>query len=570
MGKPRAGFFYIDNWRVAPDEGVLSRGDETAHLEPKTMEVLVYLASHPNEVITRDELEQHVWRGALVGYDAVTNAIIKLRKSLKDNARKPHIIATIPKKGYQLIASVDYRAPASSPVAANTDSSLSTSTSVMTVKSRPWFGLKTDAVILAVLMLAGVIFLWPLISPHHASSESDKITSPPSIIVLPFESLSNEPKQEYLASGITDDIITDLTRLSNILVISGNTSSLYKGRKIPSKKIAADLNVQYILKGSVRRIDGRVRINAQLYNAKTGFNVWAQRYERKINEIFSVQDAVTQKIVKSLTIKMSPQEKIRLTQRATDSLKAYDLFQEGQRLALSRTGPALRQARESFKKAIEFDPNYGRAYGAMALTLCFDYLAGRADAPAETLDRALQLAEKAVALDGSVPQTYWALSFTHMMRKEYNKAETAVAHAINIAPNYADGYGLQALIKMYAGQPEMALKLNSKGMKLNPYYSWEYLYTQGSAYYMLGNYQAAIASLETAQQRNETILQIKLILTAAYIRQNRLEDAEWEIEEIETLSPATTISDIAKSTPIAEPKYKRGLLRDLRRAGLRE
>ncbi|MEJ2449887.1 MAG: winged helix-turn-helix domain-containing protein [Gammaproteobacteria bacterium] len=568
MDRSRASVFYIDNWRVTPEEGMLSRGDETTRLEPKTMEVLVYLASHPHEVITRDELEQRVWHGALVGYDAVTNTIIKLRKALQDNARQPHIIATIPKKGYQLIASVDYPASEASP--AGTDTGLPTGTGVISVKSRSWSRLKTRAVILAMMMMAGMILLWTVLSPEYVPPRSDNLATLPSIVILPFENLSDDHKQEYLASGITDDIITDMTRLSNIRVISGNTSSIYKGRHISSRKIAADLNVQYILKGSIRQVNGRIRINTQLYNAKTGFNVWAQRYERRVNEIFSVQDEVTQKIAKSLTIKMSPQERIRLTQRATDSLTAYDFFQEGQRLALPRTGQALRQARVAFKKAIEYDPNYGRAYGAIALTLCFDYLAGRVDAPVEVLDRALQLAEKAVALDESVPQTYWALSFTHLMRKEYDKAETAVSRAISIAPNYADGYGLLALIKMYTGHPAQALELNSKGMKLNPYYSWEYLYTQGSAYYMQGNYAAAITMLEKAQQRNETIVQLRLILAAAYIHQNRQEDAEWQIEEIYTLSPATTISDIKKSTPFADPEFKQALLNDLRQAGLKE
>jgi len=568
MGKPRASLFYIDKWRVSPEEGLLSRGDETARLEPKTMDVLVYLASHPDEVITREELEQHIWRGALVGYDAVTNTVIKLRKALKDNAREPRIIATIPKKGYKLVAPVDY--PASEVAPAETETGAPPTTGVITAKSRSWIGLKTGAVILSVLVLAGAVLLWPLTSPEQSSPVSANIASLPSIVILPFESLSHDPRQEYLASGITDDIITDLTRLSNILVISGNTSSTYKDRHIPSRKIAADLNVQYILKGNVRLVNDRIRINTQLYNANTGFNVWAQRYERKVNEIFSVQDDVTQNIVRSLTIKMTDQERVRLAQRATDSLKAYDLFQEGQRLALPRTGPALRQARESFKKAIEYDPNYGRAYGAIAITLCFDYLAGRVAAPLETLDRALQLAQKAVALDESVPQTHWALSFTHLMRKEYDKAEDAAERAVRIAPNYADGYGLLALIKMYSGQPDQALELNNKGMRLNPYYSWQYLFTQGSAYYMQGNYKAAITVLEKAQQRNQTILQVKLILAAAYIRQNRQKDAEWVVEEIYMLSPATVISDIEKSTPFADPKFKQALLKDLRQAGLKE
>ncbi len=568
MHKPGASVFYIDDWRVSPAEGVVSRGNETTRLEPKTMEVLVYLASRPDDVISREELEQDIWRGALVGYDAVTNSVIKLRKALRDDARRPHIIATIPKKGYKLIASIEH--PASNATSVVTKTSTPLANTEKPGKSRSWVELKIGAAILSMMVLAGIAALWPLIAPENSSPGNDKIANLPSIVILPFESLNRDPKQEYLARGITDDIITDLTRLSNILVISGNTSSTYKDRQLSSRKIAAELNVQYILKGSVRLLGDRVRINAQLYNAKTGFNVWAQRYERKVNELFSVQDDVTRNIVRSLTIKMSHQEKIRLSQRATDNLKAYDLFQEGQRLALPRTEQALDQARESFKKAIEYDPNYGRAYGAIAITLCFDYLNGWVDAPVETLDRALKLAEKAVMLDNSTPQTYWALGFTHLMRKEYNKAESTVTQAIRIAPNYADGYGLLALIKMYLVQPDQALKLNKKGMQLNPYYSWQYLYTQGSSYYMQGNYKAAITALEGAQQRNESAVQIKLFLAAAYMNLDRQNDAEWLVEEIKAVSPETTISDIEKTIPIADSKFTQALLKDLRQAGLTE
>jgi len=281
-----------------------------------------------------------------------------------------------------------------------------------------------------------------------------------------------------------------------------------------------------------------------------------------------VQDEVTQNIVRSLTIKISSKERTRLAQRATDSLRAYDYFQEGQRLGLPRTRQALTQARAAYKNAIELDPNYGRAYGAMAITMNFDYINGWADAPVETLDRALALAQKAVELDDSTPQTYWALGFTYLMRKEYDKAERAASQSVRIAPNYADGYGLLALIKMYRGEPEQALQLNAKGMKLNPYYSWQYLYTQGSAYYMQGNYQAAIAELEKAQQRNETAVQVKVFLAACYVNANRQSDAEWLVDEMQVLSPTTTLSDVEKAIPIINPRIKQVLIADLRQAGL--
>jgi TolB-like protein/DNA-binding winged helix-turn-helix (wHTH) protein/Flp pilus assembly protein TadD len=554
---------------VSPHEGLLSRGDEIVRLEPKAMEVLVYFASRPNDVITRDELEREVWHGALVGYDAVTNTIIKLRKALKDNARQPSFIVTIPKKGYQLIAAISY--PEDDDTPDFTSSNPNKSLAKIQQKMQFWPAHRIGTLTVAVFITFGLLIysiLFSLESKPTFEDESNEV--PPSIIVLPFENLSGDAKQEYLADGITEDIITDLSRLSNILVISSNTSSTYKGKKVTSEKVGADLNVKFVLRGSIQRLGNKVRVNAQLVNTKTGFNTWAQRYDRKLTEVFAVQDEVTNSIVKALTVKMTNQEKLRLAQRSTDNLQAYDFFQEGQKLSLVRTKEAYKQAREAYKNAIALDPGYGRAYGAMAVTFAFELVGGWLENPNETLDHALFLAKNAVALDDSTPQTYWALSFVYLMRKEYNNAEKAVRQSINIAPNYADGYGLLALIKMYIGQPKRAIEINNKAMHLNPYYTWNYLYTHGGAYFMLGNYEVAIELLEKAQLRNQNAILLKLFLVACYIENNRQHDAEWLVEEILTLRPSANISGVIKTTAFSERKFIDRLIKNIRKAGLPE
>jgi tetratricopeptide (TPR) repeat protein len=324
----------------------------------------------------------------------------------------------------------------------------------------------------------------------------------------------------------------------------------------------------YVLKGSVRRLSDKVRVNVQLVNVETGFNAWAQRYDRTATEMFAVQDNVTQRIVEALAVNITSQEKQRLAQRATDNLKAYDLFQEGQRISKASTKESNEQARAVYREAIELDPRYGRAYGALAITLADDFRRGWTDTPLETLDRALELAEQAVALDNSTPQTYWALAYVHLARKEYEQAEQAVSQAITIAPNYADGYGLLALIKVHLGQAQQAVEINTRAMRLNPYYTWNYLYTLGSAYYMLGDYQAAIDTLEQAQARNENAVHVKLYLAASYQMAGRHEDARWTIEQVGILSPTTTLRDIEKTLPIADPEFRQNFLQNLRKAGL--
>ena len=389
-------------------------------------------------------------------------------------------------------------------------------------------------------------------------------------MVLPFKNLNDDAQEDYLADGITEDIITDLSRLSNIMVIAGNSSSAFEGKQVSAQEVGADLKVMYVLKGSIRRLNDNVRVNVQLVNTETGFNTWAQRYDRKLSAMFAVQDNVTQRIVEALAINITRQEEQRLAQRATNSLKAYDLFQEGQRISKVSTSEANEQARAVYREAIALDPRYGRAYGALAITLANDFRRGWTDTPLETLDRALELAERAVALDNSTPQTYWALGYVHLLRKQYEQAEQAVSEAITIAPNYADGYGLLALIKVHLGQAEQAVEINTRAMRLNPYYTWNYLYTLGSAYYMLGDYQAAVITLEQAQARNENAVHVKLFLAASYLMANRPDDAKWSVEQLRILSPTATISEIEKTIPIANPEVRHAFLENLRKAGLPE
>ena len=560
--------FCIHDWLVSPGEGLLRRGNEIVRLEPKAMEVLVYFASRPNEVISRQALEEDVWHGALIGYDAVTNTIIKLRKALQDNARDPRFITTIPKKGYQLIA------PVTSPseqVASHSPQHDPSRTAAGLTSS--FLGMQKPRIMIMTLLIALVIgstAFWlrtpsPLNSVNATSSPAV-----PSIAILPFENLNDDPKQAYLADGMTEDIITDLSRIGNLLVIASNTTIKYKDQHVTPEKVGEELNVGFVLKGTIRQLGDKIRVNAQLVNTQTGFNTWAQRYDRKLAEVFAVQDEVSQSIVKALAVKITQQEKYNLVQKTTNSLKAYDFFQEGLRIFRISTKESNAQAREAYRKAIQLDPGYGRAYGAIAYTLATDYRRGWTDSPTLTLDRALVLANKAVELDDASPQTHFVLSYVYLMKKDFDKAVQSAEKAIKIAPNYADGYGVLALIKNHLVQPEEAIELVKKAIRLNPYYTFEYLYIKGMAYNLLGNYDNAISNLEKAQARNQNVVQVKIFLASSYVMANRQQNAEWIIDELQILDPTLTITTLEKTIPIAKASYKQRLLNDLRTAGLPE
>ena len=552
---PLNGFF-LEDWRVSPAEGTLVRGDQVLHLEPKTMDVLVYLATRPGEVVTREDLEREVWRGALVGYDAVTNTIIKLRKALGDDARKPRYIATIPKKGYQLIGALEAPGEHQGVSTSRQGDAPQTRKSAVSTTTHRYGSIG----LLSAVVVIGLV--WAFV--HRENTRQIH----PSIAVLPFENLNADPKQDFLADGITEDIITDLSKLANIQVIASTSSSAFKGKKASIQEIGEELGVTYVVKGTIRRLNENFRVNVQLVNTATGFNAWANRYDRNVKEVFVVQEDVTRNIVRMLSIKTTQQEETRLARKSTNNLKAYDYFQEGLRhyRTITREGDEL--ARESYRKAIELDPNYGRAYGAIAVTLVVDFRWGWTDSPVETLDRALELANKAVELDPDSPHTYWALGFVQLARKEYDKAREAAENSIEVAPNYADGYGLLGLISSNLGEGKKGIAYTEQGMRLNPFYTFEYLFTLGQSYYTLEEYDKAIEVLEGALTRNQNAPHTILLLTACYVQVGRLDDAEWLIEQLSLISPSTTLSGIDKTLTFSNAETRKSMLADLRKAGL--
>jgi adenylate cyclase len=549
--------FIVDDWKVSPAEGVLSRGDEIVRLEPKVVEVLAYLASRQGDVVSREELERDVWRGALVGYDAVTATVIKLRKALQDNAKQPRIIVTVPKRGYQLIASV---------TELTTDTIDSTSTQQSPVTQSTTSLVLSRLLPMAVIgILAMAILLFAFIQIAERSNKTM-----PSIVILPIENIDTSESYDVFVDGITEDIITDLSRMSNLMVFASATTFKYRNQKITPQELRDELNVDFVLTGNARRNGNDIRINIQLINAENGLSVWAQRYDRKVVEVFAVQDEITASLIEALAIKLSSQEKQHLAKRSTNNLAAYEHFLDGQRISRQQTRQTNAQAREAYRRAIEIDPTYGRAYGALAYTLALDYRHGWTDTPMQNLDRALELVEKGLAFDDSIPQIYWSLGYVYLRRNEYEKAQKAAEDSIRVAPNYADGYGLLALISNGLGQADKALEYATRGMRLNPYYTWDYLFNVGYAHYLLGNYVQAVESLEKAQSRNENAIPIKIMLAVSYVNMNRQDDAEWMVELIQALNPSATVSHQANTMTLSEPKLKKKLLEDLRKAGLPE
>ena len=273
--------------------------------------------------------------------------------------------------------------------------------------------------------------------------------------------------------------------------------------------------------------------------------------------------------MRELAVRLTTQEQLSLRSIARVDFKAYDLFLKGQDFSNRRSPEDLAEAIRSFEEAIRLDPTFARAYGSLAIAIARQYRGGTSAVPQEALNRALKLAKQAVEIDDSVPQVYWALGFVHLYRAEFPEAIAAIENSLELAPNYADGYGLLALVHNNQGNPDEAIKNITHGMKLNPYYSFDYPYNLGRANYLSGKYEEAADELLKALERNEAALMPRLYLAATYVKQDNLDDAEWEVEQLEMVRPGISIAEMRHMLP-QKSELLQVLLDDLRAAGMPE
>lgn len=556
------GIFWIGEWQVNPTTGRISREGSEVKLEPKVMSVLVFLAQRQGEVISREELEDKLWPNVIVSYDALSTTMIKLRKSLGDDSRNPKFIETISKKGYRCVAQVS----TGSTEKQTTDV---TSKSARNQVNERKFVLKPKARLGIFIFFVGLLAVFAY--KYYSGNVTSLNNSQPSIVVLPFVNLNQDPEQEYFSDGITEDLITDLSQLSSLTVMSRTSAYSYKNKDINIKDVVDELAVRYVIEGSVRKVGDQVRITAKLIDSKTNQTLWAERFDRDYQQIFAVQDEVIQKIVSALAIKTTIAEKQRLKHSDTNNIAAYDMFQRGQSYFRQRSKESYELAIDVYRKAIEYDPEYARAYGAMAVILTVQSRRGWTPlSKQESLNRALELAQKAVALDRASAQAYWSLGFVHLFRKEYQDATASVEQAIKISPNYADAYGLLAFINNYRGNGKQAEKYIKKAIKLNPHHTFDYPYNLGFAYYNQARYDNAIPYLKQALVRNEQALLPRIVLAACYVRLEQLEDAQWEIEQLMIHYPDITRSVIVNDLAYEDDSRLEKLLDDLGKAGLPE
>ena len=439
-------------------------------------------------------------------------------------------------------------------------------------KTMKWRWVTSGAIALIILVVGAIIIWHYYFRAQIESASLEKMAFPlpdkPSIAVLPFENISGDPEQEYFSDGITEDLITDLSKISGLFVIARNSVFIYKGRTIKIAEVGRELGVRHVLEGSVRKANGRVRITAQLVDATTQGHLWAERYDRDLKDIFALQDEVTQKIVAALAVKLTEDEQERLVRKYTENMEAYDSFLQGMELIHHHTKEANVQARQMYKRAIDLDPKFAAAYALLGLTYSQEWSHGWSQNP-QALERAFELAQAAIALDNSLPFGHAILGEIYLWKKHYEKAVAEQEKAIALSPSDADLISGLGGILNWAGRPEEAIELVKKAMRLNPMYQTEYLWNLGHAYFLRGRYGEAIETLKRARDRNPKYLPVHVYLSASYINQGQQKEARAEAAEASMLSPQTSMEAWKQRLPYKNQAVLERLIDSLRKAGFK-
>ena len=389
----------------------------------------------------------------------------------------------------------------------------------------------------------------------------------PSLAVLPFTNLSSDPEQEYFSDGITEDLITDLSRLSGLFVIARHSTFTYKEKAVKVQEVSRELGVRYVLEGSVRKVGERVRITAQLIDAPTGHHLWAERYDRPLKDIFALQDEIVQKIVTTLRLQLSLWEHGHLVRKTTDNLKAYDSYLRGVEYFYRSTQEATAQARQMFEYALALDSQYAEAYAQLGWTYSMGWISQWSQ-DSQALEQAFALAQKAVALDASLSLAHRVLSCVSLWKKQHEQAIVAAERAVALAPNDAEGYMRLGEVLNFAGRPEEAIGWVEKAIRLNPR-AFLYSFFLGHAYYLTGRYEEAIAVLKGILTRNPDFLPTHIYLAAIYSELGRETEARAEVAEVLRRSPHHSLEVLKHRLPYKDPAILERHIATLRKAGLK-
>jgi adenylate cyclase len=526
--------FQFEEYTLDIARGLLRAGDREVALRRKSFALLRFLVENPDRLVTKDELLKAIWPDVVVTDESLTQCVSEVRQAIGDSGQT--IILTVPRRGYRFTAPV-----------------LRVGT-LATAAARP---------------------VPPTAEPSQASPDLGPRFDRPCVAVLPFANLSGDTLQEYFSDGITEDIITELSRFSELLVIARNSSFQYKGKAIDIRQVGKDLGARYVLEGSIRRSGERVRITAQLIEVATGVHRWAERYDRELHDVFAVQDEVARAIVTILAVHVNRAETDRALLKPPAASEAYDFYLRGAEAFFlhmhRRTKASIYDARHLLEQSLAIDPDYARAAALLSQTYMHTYVE-----PFDcdylnpvALDCAVELAETAVHLDARLPQARAQLGYVSVLRRQHDMAIAEFERAFALNPNFIDNRF--ALVLIYSGEPAKALKVFEANVRLDPFqplvFSSGFI---GMANYMLKRYGEAVRFFREWALRLPNLQNPHVFLASAYAQSGQLEEARAEGLEVLRVNPVFTIESWKRLAVYKVPEDAEHRIDGLRKAGLPE
>ena len=508
----------------------LRRGAQAVAVEPQVFDVLVYLVHNRDRVVSKDDLIASVWGGRIVSDSTLTSRINAARKAIGDSGEEQKLIRTIARKGLRFVGAV--RAQTNGDEPKNATGSLADE---IREQLRPGLPL-----------------------PDR-----------PAIAVLPFANMSGDPEQEYFSDGISEDIITALSKLRWFFVIARNSSFIYKGKAVHMKQIAEELGVGYVVEGSVRKSGDRVRITVQLNDVGTGSHIWGERYDRDLADVFAVQDEITEAIVAALEPQLYAAENFRARRKPPDSMDAWDLVMR----ALSHYWRVTRQdnmvAQALLEKAIAIDPNYGQALGVLAASYTFSAHMGWVD-----MATAVQIAERAalaaIQSDSEDPWAHHALGCVYLFTRRFEDSLAEFELALDLNPNFSLAQGYYGLALSYCGRWEEADEAARRALRLSPRDPFAAVYAGIAAYaqFIGRNYDEAMRLAREAIRQRGDFVGAHRVLVAAAGMAGQTEVATAALQELRRAQPNISLAWIADEMPIKQEAEREHYLEAFRRAGL--
>jgi adenylate cyclase len=428
-------------------------------------------------------------------------------------------------------------------------------------------------VVTALLLIVGGLLIWRTAFPPVQVASVEKMAFPlpdkPSIAVLPFDNLSGDPEQEYFSDGITEEIISALSKNPKLFVIARNSTFTYKGKPVKVQQVSEELGVQYVMEGSVRKAGDEIRVTAQLIDALTGHHLWAERYDRNLNDIFAVQDEITKEIISAMQVKLTEGEQARAFAKGTDSLEAYLKCLQAKEYLLKLNPESNALGKQSAEEAIALDPQYAMAYRELSAAHMMDVWLRSSKFPKDSMAKAMELAKKAIVLDNTFAEAHGWLGFLYSITKQYDKGIAQAEKAVALNPNSAESHYRLGKTLSLAGKWEESIPEYKKAIRLNPIPPNMYLWSLGLSHCWMGQYEEAITWGEKAIRQEPNSLFAHVAMAVTYALSGRDEEAQVEAAEVLRINPKFSVKKYEKRASFKKKADNERYIGAMRKAGLK-